>query len=605
MGPLQGVKVVEMAGIGPISFAGMLLADLGAEVTRIERPAGSSFGWGTSPVLDRGRIHREVDLKSAEGLEEVLGLVVESEVLIEGFRPGVMERLGLGPEECLGRNPALVYGRMTGWGQSGRYAHTAGHDITYLAISGALHMVGEEGGKPVPPVNLLGDFGAGGIYLAFGVVSALLHARAGGVGQVVDAAIVDGAASVTGMLHGLLELGAWKDERGVNLLDGGAPFYDCYQCADGEWVAVGALEPQFYRALIEKLRMADDEAIQSHLDPSAWPAIRERLGAKFAERDRDEWHELFADSDCCVAPVLSMREARQDGHNRDRGIFVEVGGMPQPAPAPRFSVTEPDAPAPVTGAGRGIGAATVAALAADGWSVVAVDRCSSDRRLPYPMASERDLDAAVAAAAERAGQADVARAVVADAADTEALAAVVEGAEAWGDLDAFVANAGVIAGGLPAWELPAEQQRALLEVNLEAVMLAARFVVPALLGRPRPRAGRFVAVTSSGATRGMSGLAAYSAAKAGVEGFIRGLAADLHGSGVTANAVAPGSTDTPLLAESARLFELPSPRDFAPRQPLERLLEPEEVAAMIAYLLGPGGSGVTGATLPVDGGLTI
>ena len=259
----------------------------------------------------------------------------------------------------------------------------------------------------------------------------------------------------------------------------------------------------------------------------------------------------------------------------------------------------------VTGAGRGIGAATVAALVSEGWSVVAVDRCAADRRLPYAMASERDLDAAVAAAVERAGRADVARAVLADAADPEALAAVVEGAEAWGELDAFVANAGVIAGGLPAWELPADEQRALLEVNLEAVMLAARLVVPALLGRPRPRSGRFVAVTSSGATRGMSGLAAYAAAKAGVEGFIRGLAADLHGSGVTANAVAPGSTDTPLLAESARLFDLPSPRDFAPRQTLERLLEPQEVAAAITFLLGPGGAGMTGATVPVDGGLTI
>jgi SDR family mycofactocin-dependent oxidoreductase len=259
----------------------------------------------------------------------------------------------------------------------------------------------------------------------------------------------------------------------------------------------------------------------------------------------------------------------------------------------------------VTGAGRGIGAATVVALAVEGWSVVAVDRCAPDRRLPYAMASERDLDAAVAAAAELTGRDDVARAVVADAADEEALAAVVEGAEAWGSLEAFVANAGVIAAGLPAWELPADQQRALFEVNLAATMLAARLVVPSFLGRPRPRAGRFVAVTSSGATRGMPGLAAYSATKAGVEGFIRGLAADLHGSGVTANAVAPGSTDTPLLAESARLFELPSPRDFAPRQPLERLLEPEEVAAAIAFLLGPGGAAITGATVPVDGGLTI
>jgi SDR family mycofactocin-dependent oxidoreductase len=305
----------------------------------------------------------------------------------------------------------------------------------------------------------------------------------------------------------------------------------------------------------------------------------------------------------------------------------------------------------VTGAARGIGAATIAALAADGWSVVAVDRCTPDRRLPYAMATENDLDEAVAAAegqarradiergpavdpAQRAGagsgvragsgervgadrvvradpaeppghRTDVVRAVVADATDPEALASVIEGAEAWGDLEAFVANAGVIAGGLPAWELPAEQQRALLEVNLESVILAGRLVAPSLLGRPRPRSGRFVAVTSSGATRGMSGLAAYSAAKAGVEGFVRGLAADLHGSGVTANAVAPGSTDTPLLTESARLFELPSPHDFAPRQPLERLLDPAEVAATIAFLLGPGGSAITGATVPVDGGLTI
>jgi alpha-methylacyl-CoA racemase len=347
MGPLQGVKVVEMAGIGPISFAGMLLADLGAEVTQVQRPGGGA--WPPSPVLDRGRVVRAVDVKSPEGLEQVMELVVASEVLIEGFRPGVMERLGLGPDQCLERNPALVYGRMTGWGQSGRYAHTAGHDITYLAISGALHMIGEEGGKPVPPVNLLGDFGAGGVYLAFGVVSALLHARAGGVGQVVDAAIVDGAASVTGLLHGFLETGIWKDERGVNLLDGGAPFYDCYRCADGEWVAVGALEPQFYSALLEKLGLAGDEAIQAYLDPATWPAIRNRFTAKFAERSRDEWHELFADSDCCVAPVLSMREARENGHNRDRGIFVEVGGMPQPAPAPRFSVTEPDAPRALAG----------------------------------------------------------------------------------------------------------------------------------------------------------------------------------------------------------------------------------------------------------------
>jgi alpha-methylacyl-CoA racemase len=346
MGPLQGVKVVEMAGIGPISFAGMMLADLGAEVTRIERPSKGRLAWGASPVLDRGRDAREVDLKSPEGVAEVLELIAAAEVLIEGFRPGVMERLGLGPEECLERNPGLVYGRMTGWGQDGRYAHTAGHDITYLAISGALHMVGEPGRKPVPPVNLVGDFGGGATYLVVGVLSALLHSRAGGVGQVVDAAIVDGVASLTGMLHGFLGQGAWRDEQGVNLLDGGAPFYDTYRCADGGWVAVGALEPQFYAALLEALGMAGDEEVANHLDPATWPTIRERLTAKFAERGRDEWHELFADSDCCVAPVLSMEEAREDGHNRDRGIFVEVGGMPQPAPAPRFSVTAPGVPAP-------------------------------------------------------------------------------------------------------------------------------------------------------------------------------------------------------------------------------------------------------------------
>jgi alpha-methylacyl-CoA racemase len=346
MGPLQGVKVVEMAGIGPISFAGMMLADRGAEVTRIQRPTASGVVWGASPVLDRGRDAREIDLKSADGLEETLGLIAEAEILIEGFRPGVMERLGLGPEECLARNPALVYGRMTGWGQSGPYAHTAGHDITYLAISGALHMIGEPGRKPVPPINLVGDFGAGGAYLVIGVVSALLHARAGGVGQVVDAAITDGAVNLAGILHGFLAQGAWRDERGVNLLDGGAPFYDTYRCSDGEYVAVGALEPQFYAALLAALGMAGDAEVANHLDPANWPTIRERFTAKFAERSRDEWHELFADSDCCVAPVLSMAEAREDGHNRDRGVFVEVGGIPQPAPAPRFSVTQPDPPSP-------------------------------------------------------------------------------------------------------------------------------------------------------------------------------------------------------------------------------------------------------------------
>mgnify|MGYP001110796727 CR=1 FL=1 len=332
MGPLAGLKVVEISGIGPISYAGQMLADLGAEVTRIDRPGATRADWGASPVLDRGRRSLRVDLKSREGVERVLALVAESEALIEGFRPGVMERLGLGPEPCLERNPALAYGRMTGWGQDGPYATTAGHDITYLAISGALHMIGEEGGKPVPPVNLLGDFGAGSTFLAFGVLAAILHARATGEGQVVDAAIVDGAASLTGLLHGFLGSGGWRDERGVNLLDGGAPFYDTYRCADGGWVAVGALEPQFYRELLAKLGLADDpELTGDHLDPRLWPVLRERLTAKFAERDRDDWAALFAGGDACVAPVLSMAEATADEHNRARRNFIELDGVLQPA----------------------------------------------------------------------------------------------------------------------------------------------------------------------------------------------------------------------------------------------------------------------------------
>jgi alpha-methylacyl-CoA racemase len=346
-GPLAGVKVVELSGIGPISYAGMMLADLGAEVTRIDRPGATSADWGASAVLDRGRRSRQVDLKDPAGVEEVLALAAESEALIEGFRPGVTERIGIGPYACLARNPALVYGRMTGWGQSGPASPTAGHDINYLALSGALHMIGEEDRKPVAPVNLLGDFGAGSTFLAFGVVSAILHARATGEGQVVDAAIVDGAASVTGLLQGYLDLGAWRDERGVNLLDGGAPFYDTYRCADGGWVAVGALEPQFYRALLERLGLGDDAALAGdHLDPANWPPIRERLGAAFAARPRDEWAELFAGSDCCVTPVLSMREAREHPWNAAREVFVEVDGKPQPAPVPRFSATPAGRPAP-------------------------------------------------------------------------------------------------------------------------------------------------------------------------------------------------------------------------------------------------------------------
>jgi alpha-methylacyl-CoA racemase len=336
-GPLAGLKVIELASIGPGPFGAMMLADMGAEVIRVDRVGGHPDGWGRSPVLDRNRTRLEIDLKSAEGVAAVLDLVADADAILEGMRPGVAERLGVGPADCLARNPALVYGRMTGWGQSGPYAGTAGHDINFLAVSGALHGIGRAGGPPIPPINLLGDFGGGGLMLAFGVVCAIHAARADGRGRVVDAAIVDGAAALTGMIHGFLAEGEWTDDRGVNLLDGGAPFYDTYACADGGYVAVGALESQFFRALVAHLGLEGDPDLEGdHLDRANWPAIRSRLTEVFAGRDRDEWARLFADSDCCVSPVLSLREAIGDAHMASRAAFAEVDGVMQPAPAPRF-----------------------------------------------------------------------------------------------------------------------------------------------------------------------------------------------------------------------------------------------------------------------------
>ena len=334
--PLAGVRVVELAGIGPSPFGAMLLADLGAEVTRVDRPGGTPESWAGSPVLLRGRRTVELDLKTDAGREELLRLVEEADALIEGFRPGVTERLGLGPHDCLARNPRLVYGRMTGWGQDGPYAQTAGHDITYLAVSGALHAFGRAGGPPVPPANLLGDFG-GGMLLAVGVLAAIVDAREAGRGRVVDTAIVDAAAALSGFLHGMLAQGLWRDERGVNLLDTGAPFYDVYRCADGEYVAVGALEHRFFRALVAELGLSAHPAFAGdHLDPATWPGIREAFTEAFARKTRDAWHEQLKDTDCCVAPVLSLREATRDEHNVARGTFVERDGLVQPAPAPRF-----------------------------------------------------------------------------------------------------------------------------------------------------------------------------------------------------------------------------------------------------------------------------
>ena len=351
-GPLDGVRVVELAGIGPAPFAGMLLADLGADVVQVDRPGG-----GPDPVaaghriLRRGRRSIAVNLKDPAGAALVLRLVAASDVLIEGYRPGVAERLGLGPEACLAANPGLVYGRMTGWGQDGPLADRAGHDIDYIALAGALGLVGQAGGKPTVPLNLIGDFGGGGMLMAVGVLAALVSVRGGGAGQVVDAAMVDGTAVLLAMLLGLHGAGQWGP-RGRNLLDGGAPFYDAYRCADGGYVAVGALEEQFYAALLDGLGLAGDPDLPDRADPASWPELRRRFTEVFATRTRDEWAGAFAGTDACVAPVLDPDEAAAHPHLAARGTYREVGGLLQPAPAPRFSATPTDVPppAPATGA---------------------------------------------------------------------------------------------------------------------------------------------------------------------------------------------------------------------------------------------------------------
>jgi alpha-methylacyl-CoA racemase len=342
VGPLEGVRVVEFAGLGPGPFCGMLLADLGADVVRIDRPGarGGLIGaLGATSLLDRGKRSIALDLKDARDLAVVRALIQRSDVLLEGFRPGVMERLGLGPEEAHAANPALVYGRMTGWGQTGPLASSAGHDIGYIALTGALGASGRPDERPAPPLNLLGDFGGGGVFLALGALAALVHARATGQGQVVDAAIVDGTAVLTTMIHGMLGDGVWADRRGVNLLDTGAPFYDVYRCADGQFLAVGALEEKFYAALVEGLGLAADATLPDRTDPRQWPALRERFTAAFAGRTRAEWWAVFEGTDACVAPVWSLLEATTDRHNRERGVFVEVDGRLQPGVAPRFSAT--------------------------------------------------------------------------------------------------------------------------------------------------------------------------------------------------------------------------------------------------------------------------
>ncbi|MGD9703699.1 MAG: CaiB/BaiF CoA transferase family protein [Acidimicrobiia bacterium] len=336
-GPLTGCRIIEMAGLGPGPFAAMLLADLGADVVRVER-AGTQAAGSEQYVMHRGRRSIAIDLKHPHGRDIVLRLAERSDALIEGFRPGVMERLGLGPDDCRSRNARLVYGRMTGWGQDGPLAPTAGHDIDYIAISGALGCIARAGERPVVPVNFLGDFGGGGLFLAFGIVAAMWEATRSGTGQVVDAAMVDGSAVITTMLHGLMAQGRWRDEAGVNFADGGSNYYDTYECADGRHVAVGAIEGPFYAALLDGLGLRRDE-LPDRARATNWPALKERFAAVFRTRTRDEWAATFAGTDACVAPVLGLSEAPLHPHNVEREVFVERGGIVQPAPAPRFDRT--------------------------------------------------------------------------------------------------------------------------------------------------------------------------------------------------------------------------------------------------------------------------
>jgi len=342
MGPLDGVRIIELAGLGPGPFCAMMLADMGADVIRVDRAASVRGGDPSVPPADamgRGRRSIGIDLKSDDGVEAVMRLVEGADGLIEGFRPGVTERLGIGPDECLARNPRLAYGRMTGWGQDGPYASTAGHDINYIALAGALEPIGRRGENPVPPLNLIGDFGGGGMYLAFGMVCAILEARSSGRGQVIDAAMVDGAASLTTFFHGFRAMGVWDDERGTNLLDTGAHFYDVYETSDEKYVSIGSIEPQFYAELREKLGL-DDPKWDQQMSRTAWPELKDEIAAIFKTRTRDEWCELIEGSDVCFAPVLSMGEAPTHPHNEFRGTFVEVNGVVQPRPAPRFSRTD-------------------------------------------------------------------------------------------------------------------------------------------------------------------------------------------------------------------------------------------------------------------------
>jgi alpha-methylacyl-CoA racemase len=357
-GPLSGYRVIEIAGIGPGPFAAMLLADMGAEVVRVERAQAVRPGaTQNKDVLQRGRRSIALDLKHPDGVATLLRLVDRADALIEGFRPGVMERLGVGPDVCLARNPRLVFGRMTGWGQDGPYAQAAGHDINYISLAGALAHYGRAGGPPTPPLNMVGDFGGGGMFLAFGVVCALLEAQRSGSGQVVDTAMVDGTAVLMSMFHAFRAMGAFNEQaRGTNLLDTGAPFYDVYECADGQYVSFGSIEPQFYAELLRLTGLEGDPEFAKQMDVANWPHLKQRLAALVRTKSRAEWCELMEHTDVCFAPVLTMSEAVAHPHNVARGTFIEIDGIVQPAPAPRFSRTVPVVSGPPAVAGQHTGA---------------------------------------------------------------------------------------------------------------------------------------------------------------------------------------------------------------------------------------------------------
>jgi alpha-methylacyl-CoA racemase len=373
-GPLKGLKVIEMVGIGPCPFAAMMLADMGADVIRIDRKPDPNAPnpypiLGTKfDVMARGRRSLALDLKDPRARQLLLDLVAKADVLVEGFRPGVMERLGLGPDTCMDRNPRLVYGRVTGWGQSGPLSQAAGHDLNYVALSGMLHAMGREGGPPAPPLNLVGDFGGGAMMLAFGVVCAAFEAKQSGKGQVVDAAMTDGAALLGAMMYGLRGFGAWSDRREANLLDGGAPFYDCYACLDGKFISIGAIEPQFYAQLLQ-LAGVDDPQFRKQWRQADWPELKRKFAELFATRTRDDWCRLLEGTDVCFAPVLDMAEAPHHPHNAARATFVDVGGVTQPAPAPRFSRTAAELGSPPSSPGQD----GAAALADWGWSTASVE----------------------------------------------------------------------------------------------------------------------------------------------------------------------------------------------------------------------------------------